>query len=83
MARKTKARAVLDRQKAEEKPMIAKKVGDGKDKALKIKGIVRVMLTDCTFTRFAVQSKSDIGTLLGTGKSVTISNLTKYLNILQ
>ena len=42
MARKTKARAFLDRQKAEEslqKSMTEKKKGgDGKDKALKIKG---------------------------------------------
>ena len=43
MARKTKARALLDRQKAEESlqaSMNAKKGGDGKNKALKIKGLV-------------------------------------------
>ena len=37
MARKTKAKALLDRQKAEESPQVSKK-GDGKDKALKVKG---------------------------------------------
>ena len=37
MARKTKAKALLDRQKAEESPQTSKK-GDGKDKALKVKG---------------------------------------------
>ena len=42
MARKTKAKALLDRQKAEESPQVSKK-GDGKDKALKVKG---------TFARF-------------------------------
>ena len=43
MARKTKARALLDRQKAEESlqaSMNVKKGGDGKNKALKIKGLV-------------------------------------------
>ena len=49
MARKTKAKALLDRQKAEESPQVSKK-GDGKDKALKVKGKVAAVARLCAIT---------------------------------
>ena len=56
MARKTKAKALLDRQKAEEYPQVSKK-GDGKDKALKVKGI----FARCDYVQPHSKSKSSDG----------------------